>query len=270
MSNLQGKVAVITGCAAGIGKQIAIRFAEDGANLAICDVNMDALRETARICEEKGADVLCAEANVKKPEDLEKFVEKTIASFRTIDILVNNAHGGALPNAKNVQAGFEEILTFEDTPIEHYQHFIEGNLYSTIRMMHLCIPYMSGKKDASIINYSSCSSKGMNGLGMGRYALGTAKGAVAVMSQLAAYELGQKNIRVNVIYPGAATDTIKAAIQEPAMLEQVVSHLSKNPLHRAGDPYEDIAPAVSFLASEDSKFMTGQCFYVNGGNWMAI
>ena len=117
MSNLQGKVAVITGCAAGIGKQIAIRFAEDGANLAICDVNMDALRETARICEEKGADVLCAEANVKKPEDLEKFVEKTIASFRTIDILVNNAHGGALPNAKNVQAGFEEILTFEDTPI---------------------------------------------------------------------------------------------------------------------------------------------------------
>ncbi len=270
MSNLKGKTAVITGCGAGIGKQMAIRFAEDGANLAICDINLEALEQTAEICKEKGADVLCVKADIKNYDDLKNFVDKTVSSFGTIDILINNAHGGPLPQSANVQSAISEIVPFAETPISHFRHFIEGNLYSTINMMQLCFPYLKGKKDASVINFSSCSSKGMGGIGMGRYALGTAKGAVAVLSQMVAYEWGQYGIRVNTIYPGAVTDTQMKNLKDSGVLETVLPQLENNPMRHAGDPYEDIAPVASFLASEDSKFITGSAFYVNGGNWMSV
>lgn len=270
MGKLNEKVAIITGGGAGIGKQMAIRFAEDGANLALCDINLAALEETAKICEEKGAKVLCFRADIKNKDDLEGFVNKTVETFGTIDILVNNAHGGPLPESASVQAGYSETIPFADTPISHFQHFIEGNLYSTINMMQLCFPYMKGKKDASVINYSSCSSKGMHGIGEGRYALGTAKGAVAVLSQMVAHEWGQYGIRVNVIYPAAVTDTQMANLKDSGLYEAVLPKLQDNPMRHAGDPYEDIAPVASFLASEDSKFITGSAFYANGGNWMSI
>lgn len=270
MSNLTGKVAIITGAAAGIGKQMAIRFAEDGANLALCDINFEDLEETARICKEKGADVLYVKTNIKNFDELKDFVDKTVASFGTIDVLVNNAHGGPLPSATSVQSAISSLTAFEDSPIEHFQHFIEGNLYSTINMMQLCFPYMKGKKDASVINYSSCSSKGQHGIGAGRCAFGTSKAAVAAMSQLVAYEWGKYGIRVNVIYPGAVTDTQMKNLADSGILEQVLPKLKDNPMCHAGDPYEDVAPVASFLASEDSKFITGSAFYVNGGNWMAI
>lgn len=265
MSKLDGKVAIITGCAGGIGKQMAIKFAKKGAKLAICDIMLEKLQETAKICEENGAEVLCLKTNVTKYEELENLVNKTAERFGTIDILVNNAHGGHLPD------GQKEDMSFMDTPVSYYQHYIEGNLYSTINMMQLCIPFMKGKTDASIINFSSCASKGMNGLGYMMSAFGTAKGAVAEMSRLAAYDLGQYGIRVNVVFPGVVTDTIIATSSENALsMDQLLPMMANNPMKRAGNPYDDVAPVAVFLASEDSKFMTGQSFYVNGGNWMAV
>ena len=146
---------------------------------------------------------------------------------------------------------------------------MKGNLYSTVEMMQLCIPYMKGKEDASIINFSSSASIGIKGIGAGRVAFGTAKGAVAVMSRIAAYELGELGIRVNCIYPTAVTDSMTEAIDNQYM-SAVMQALAVNPLKRAGDSYRDIAPVVSFLASEDSRFITGSAFYCEGGGWMSM
>ena len=265
MSKLDGKVAIITGCAGGIGKQMAIKFAEEGAKLAICDIMFENLQETARICEDKGAEVLILKVNVTKYEELENLVNQTVDRFGTIDILVNNAHGGHLPDGQN------ENLPFIDTPISYYQFYLEGNLYSTINMMRLCFPYMKGKTDASVINFSSCASKGMNGLGYKMPAMGTAKGAVADMSRLAAYDWGQYNVRVNIVYPGVVTDTILATSEDNGFsVDKLLPMMADNPMKRAGNPYDDVAPVAVFLASQDSNFMTGQSIYVNGGNWMAV
>lgn len=266
---LKGKVCIVTGSSAGIGKQSAIRLAEDGADVVLVARRLNLLRETAKICEERGARALCVKADVTKYEDLQRVVDKTIETFGTIDVLANVAHGGELPESKSVQEGYFTTIGFMDTPISHYEHFMRGNLYSTIQMMQLCIPYMKGKKDASIINFSSSSSIGIKGIGAGRVAFGTAKGAVAVMSRIAAYELGEFKIRVNCIYPTAVTDSMGEAIDNQYM-SAVVEALAVNPMKHAGDPYEDIAPVVSFLASEDSKFITGSSFYCEGGGWMSI
>lgn len=266
---LKDKVCIVTGSSAGIGRQSAIRLAEDGADVVLLARRLDRLQETERLCQEKGARTLCVAADVTKYEDLQKAVEQVIEEFGTIDVLVNNAHGGELPQSKSVQEGYFTTYGFMDTPVAHYEHFMRGSLYSTINMMQLCIPHMMGKEDASIINFSSSASLGHKGIGVGRIAFGTAKGAVSVMSRIAAYELGEFHIRVNIIYPTAVTDSMNEAIDNQAM-GAVVQSLAENPMQRAGDPYLDIAPVVSFLASEDSRFITGSSFYCEGGGWMSV
>lgn len=266
---LKGKVCIVTGSSAGIGKQSAIRLAEDGADVVLAARRLERLEETAKICQEKGVRTLCVQADITKHEDRQKIVDQTIEKFGTIDVLVNNAHGGELPISKSVQEGYFTTFSFIDTPISFYEHFMKGNLYSTVEMMQLCIPYMKGKEDASIINFSSSASIGIKGIGAGRVAFGTAKGAVAVMSRIAAYELGELGIRVNCIYPTAVTDSMTEAIDNQYM-SAVMQALAVNPLKRAGDSYRDIAPVVSFLASEDSRFITGSAFYCEGGGWMSM
>lgn len=268
MSTLHGKTAIITGGGSGIGKQIAIRFAEAGANVMICGRKEAKLQDTVAILESKGAEAGYAVCDVTKEDDLKNLVEKTVGRFGTIDILVNNAHGGELPEMKSVQEGYTTLFSFMEEPVAHYEHYMKGNLYSTINLMQLCIPYMRGKNDASIINFSSCSSKGLTGVGVGRIAFGTAKGAVAEMSRIAAYELGKEHIRVNIVYPGCTTDNQAEAFA--GHMDAVTQALSRNPLGHCGDPYEDVAPVVVFLASEDSKFITGSSFYADGGNWMSM
>lgn len=253
MGKLDGKVVLITGCASGIGKQLAIRCAAEGADVAICSRTESKLLETKKICEEKGARVFTMALDIRDYGSLAAFVDGTVKELGTIDALVNNAHTITKP------APFME-KTIEDLDTE-----MQSSLYAYWHLMKLCFPYMKNKPGAgcSVVNFASEAA--VNGDAF--YApYAAAKEAVRGLSRVAAREWGQYNIRVNTICPNGLTDNIgelKSLSED--VREQVKAAFVANPFHRAGDPYEDVAPAVVFLVSDDSCWVTGQNIHADGG-----
>ena len=256
MGKLDGKVCIITGCASGLGKQEAIRFAEEGAKLAICSRTVAKLEETKRICEERGAEVLAFPCDIQVREQREAFVEATIEKFGTIDVLVNNAHN-VTPLLPFLAKSLDDLEIEYKVCTEAYFHFCQ-----------LCAPYMMDKPGAgcSIINFTSKAAfEGTPGHSV--YA--TVKAAVGGLTRTLARELGPLNIRVNSIMPGSYTDNCDAGLklQIEEIQEWAKTAFKANPLERIGDPYNDVAPIVVFLASDDSHWMTGQLVDADGGSW---
>lgn len=257
MGKLEGKVVLITGCASGLGKQQAIRMAVEGAKLAICSRTESKLMETKRICEEKGAEVLAMAIDIMEYDSLVKFVEATANKFERIDVLVNNAHTITIP------APFLE-KKIEDLDIE-----LRSSVYAYWHLMQLCFPYMRDKSGAgcSIINFASEAAVAGDAL-YAPYA--ASKEAVRGLSRVVAREWGQYNIRVNTLCPNGLTDNCSGGFASLGIEAQ--KHIEKafvnNPFHRAGDPYNDVAPIVIFLASDDSHWITGQNIHADGGGWI--
>ncbi len=252
MGKLSGKVAVITGCSVGLGKQMALRFAAEGANLAICARSADKLAATAKECEAKGVQVLAIPVDLTDVEQLTAFVEAVAAKFGTIDILVNNAVSIAPPHP------------FLDHTIEQLELTMHSGFYATWHMMKLCFPYMKDKKDASIINFGS-SGGDLGTVGFAAYA--ATKEAIRGVSRVVAREWGKNNIRVNVVSPVALTEHTAEELENLPEDQKafIMGGMTDNPLGRAGDPYEDITPVVVFLASEESRWITGQNINAEGG-----
>ncbi len=245
---LAGKVVVLTGASAGLGKQISIRLAHEGAKLAICARSEDKLMATAKLCEAEGAEVLAMMCDVSKYEDLKNFVDKTVGRFGTIDVLVNNA---------NFEA---DRKLFLDQDLEMLDKALHTGVYAHWHLMKLCYPYLKGKS-SSIINFCS----GTYQVGLEMYASYAAdKGAIRALSMVVAREWGVDGIRVNTISPVALTDTILHKLS-PEYSEWVKEQMSDNAMHRVADPYSDIAPLVVFLATEESRWITGQNINVDGG-----
>lgn len=252
MGKLSGKVAIITGCSGGVGKQIALRFAAEGANIAICARSADKLYATAKECEAKGVQVLAIPVDLTNVEQLTAFVEATVAKFGTIDILVNNAVSITSPHS------------FLDHTIEQLEMTMHSGFFATWHLMKLCFPYMKDKKDASIINFGSSGGD----LGLDGYAAYAAtKEAIRGLSRVVAREWGKNNIRVNVISPVALTEHVADALEllPEEHKASIMAGMAGNPMGRPGDPYEDVAPVVVFLASEESRWITGQNIYAEGG-----
>lgn len=257
MGRLDGKVCIITGAASGLGKQEAIRFAEEGAKLAICSRTESKLMDTKRICEEKGAEVLAMACDVMVKENLEALVSATVDRFGTIDVLVNNAHTVTM------------LLPFLQKSEDDLEIELKSSLYAYWRLMKLCYPYMKGKPGAgaSIINFAS--KAGFEGT-IDHCAYAAAKEAVRGLSRVVAREWGKDNIRVNTICPGSFTDNCKADLGKQTKEIQQWAEIAfkDNPFQRVGDPYEDVSPIVLFLASDDSRWMTGQNVFADGGGWI--
>lgn len=250
---LEGKVVILTGASTGLGKQVAIRMAEEGANLTICARTESKLLETKAICEEKGAKVLAIPCDISIYENLEKLVNETVKEFGGIDVLINNAMSG------------NHYTPFLDHTVADFEGFLNSNLYPTMHLMKLCYPYLKEKKNGSIINVSSgCALTGE--AGMAAYA--AIKGAVTSLSKVVANEWGKDGIRVNMVNPAALTD--KLAASSAGYIDHVKQALASNPLNAVGDPYNDIAPVYVFLASDDSRFLTGQTLHAEGGMFMYI
>lgn len=258
MGKLDGKVAVITGCASGLGKQHAIRFAAEGADLAICDVQGDKLKETQRLCEERGAKVLALRCDVGSYDELVSFVNNTIDSFDTIDVLLNNAHR------------ITDLRPFLDYSVEDLDIELQTSLYATWHMMKLCFPHLRDKPGpgASIINTSS--KGGIEGTQF-HAAYAPAKEAIRGLSRVAAREWGEFNIRVNTVSPGGWTDNVTNLLHKrrPEVQEWARKAFQDNPFKRIGDPYDDVSPIFVFLASDDSHWMTGQNVHADGGVWIS-
>ncbi|WP_138750765.1 SDR family NAD(P)-dependent oxidoreductase [Paenibacillus sinopodophylli] len=242
------KVIVITGAAAGLGKQNAIRFAKEGTKVAICDIQEEKLKETAKLCEAEGAEVLALVTNLKEQEQMKLFVQKIQEKFGHVDVLINGATSS------------NYMVPFLDQTIEDLEHSLKTQLFATWTMMQLCHPLMK-ENGGSIINFISNAVQGLDG-----YASYTAaKGAVGALTKTVAKEWGKYNIRVNNVSPIAITDTV--INDSPKELYDVImTEVAKSsPFNRVGIPEDDVVPVILFLASEDSRWITGQDIRVEGG-----
>lgn len=252
MRRVEGKVVVITGCSTGIGKQMAIKFAEEGASLAICARGVERLMETKKLCEEKGAEVLAMGVDVMEYEQLVAFTDAIKEKFGRVDVLINNA---CITNI---------VAPFIEQPIDDLMGPLMSGAVATWHMMKLCFPMMC-EKGGSIINLASGSIDGA--VGMAGY--GAAKAAVAAMTRTIAMEWGKYNIRANCISPNAVIDKLTGDVPGMDLPEEFKQYIqvemAKNALGRVGRPYEDIAPVFLFLASDEASWITGQVIKADGG-----
>ncbi len=247
--DLSGKTAIITGSSRGIGKAIAHRLAEHGANVVISSRKADACEAAAQAINEavgrKAA--IAIPANIAVKEALQNLVDETQRAFGQIDILVCNA-------ASNPYFG-----PMGDISDEQFTKILQNNIVSNHWLIHMVSPQMRERKDGSIVIISSIGGlKGSAVLG----AYGISKSADMQLARNLALEFGTDNVRVNTIAPGLVkTDFAKALWDNPAILKTYTEHSC---LKRIGQP-DEIAGMAVFLASKAGAFTTGQTFVIDGG-----
>jgi NAD(P)-dependent dehydrogenase (short-subunit alcohol dehydrogenase family) len=249
--DLSGKVAIITGSTKGIGKAIAERMAEQGANVVISSRNQDVCDDVAADIVAKGGRAIGISCNINYKEQLGSLVEQTNSAFGDIDILVCNA-------ALNPYFG-----PSQEIPDEAFDKVMHANIGSVHRLCQLVIPNMKKLGGGSVVIISSIG--GLKGSGsLGAYAI--SKAADMQMARNLAVEWGPDNIRVNCIAPGLVrTDFARALWEDPNIYKSTVANY---PLRRIGEP-DEIAGAAVFLTSSAGSFTTGQTLVIDGGGTIA-
>ena len=247
---LNGKVAIVTGGGQGVGLGIAQVFAREGAKLLITGRTPDKLEKAAAELRAMGGEAAWIAGTAGLRADAEAAVAKAVDLFGGLDILVNNAQTS------------KPGTLFEDTDDALFAITIESGLYGTFQHMQAAMPHMKAR-GGSIINFGSY--EGIHG-GVGFAAYAATKEAIRGLSRTAARELGQYKIRVNVICPAALSPIAEQWVKDfPEEAEKVMKLVA---LGYLGDCAEDIGPAALFLASEDSRYVTGQTINVDGGQMM--
>ncbi|WP_210496855.1 SDR family NAD(P)-dependent oxidoreductase [Microvirga antarctica] len=250
MRRLEGKLAVVTGAANGIGRASALRFASEGANLAIIDMEEEGLAVTADKAREAGATVLTITANCTDEDVVADAFKRIYAEAGFVDILMNNVGQSARQRASEFYASSSEVWRF----------VLEVSLMSTLISSRQVVPAMREAGKGKIVNVAS--NAGLAGeVGLSEYA--AAKMGVIGFTRSLARELAPFRVNVNAICPGVTKTRIIGNISED-ILEKIRQSI---PLGFFAEP-EDIAATAAFLASEDSRYMTGQSVVVDGGRWM--
>ncbi|MGX8014231.1 SDR family NAD(P)-dependent oxidoreductase (plasmid) [Mesorhizobium sp. ORM8.1] len=243
----QGKIAIVTGAAAGMGFAISRRLARDGAQVMLADRDAERGRASAAKLAEEGLPARFTECDVGDSAQIEAAIAETEKNFGTADILVNNA---AIYGAKDFMS-----VTEED-----FDQVIRVNLKSVfVATQAVSRRLIAAKKPGAIVNISSVNCKITAGIAT---AYTASKGGVSAFTAAAALALADEGIRINAIGPGTiATDMATAIRDNP---EALANALARTPLRRLGQP-EEIASVASFLASDDASYMTGQTIFVDGG-----
>lgn len=242
---LQGKVAIVTGASKGIGASIAKHLASEGASVV---VNYATSKEGAdKVVNEitkNGGKAVAVQANMAKKSDIEKLFKESKKAFGKLDILVNNA-------------GVYEFVPLEQITEEHFHRLFDINVLGILLASQEALKYFNGS--GSIINISYVASTS----GLPTAAVyGATKASVDLITKTLGRELGSKNIRVNSVNPGLVeTEGVHTLGFEGEFKDHTVS---QTPLGRVGQP-EDIAPAVAFLASDESSWITGETLVISGG-----
>ncbi len=235
---LQGKTAVITGGAAGIGRAVAERFAQEGAKVVLGDVNMELADAVCSGIRENGGDALDVYCNVSCQADCEALVKAAREAYGPIDILVNNA-GGSIVGGK--------VPLFSDCTREYIDLMIGINLLGVIFCSRAVVNEMKDRRSGTIINMSSIRAT----VGDRNILYGTAKGGIQSFTRSLAIEMGRYGVTVNSISPGAI-----ASREGPAAM--------KTYLGRPGQCWE-VAALALFLASDEAGFITGENIVIDGG-----
>ncbi len=246
---LRGRVAIVTGAGEGIGLGIARRFAREGATVVIAEVDPSPGGAAAEAIErELGGRSLFVPTDVTDRDAVHEVVDRTMAELGGVHVLVNNAWGGG------------SMVRLEHSTDEQMEHGLRMAFWAAYWSMLRCFPIMRDQGGGSIINI--CSLNGVNAHPFTpEYNVG--KEALRTLTRSAAREWARHRIRANVICPGAATATYRA-VQE-AMPEMIAEILSQVPMGYMGDPEEDIGGVAYFLASDDSRYLTGNTLFADGG-----
>ncbi len=245
--SISGKIALVTGAAQGIGREIALALAADGADVAICDVNLEAAQKTAAEIEATGRKSLAIKANVASSADVSAMIEQVVGKFSRIDILVNNA--GITRDGL--------LLRMKD---EDWDLVLSINLKGAFLCAKSALKYMSKQRAGTVINIASIVGA-MGNAGQANYV--ASKAGLIGLTKTIAREYANRGITANAVAPGF----IETAMTQ-ALPENVRQELAKQiPMGKLGTP-ADVANAVRFLASPWASYITGQVVHVNGGMYM--
>lgn len=244
---LEGKVALVTGAAQGIGKAIAHLLAKNGADVVVSDINLEKAQETSEAIQKMGRKSLALKVNVVDLSEVERMVETILGQFGRIDILVNNA-------------GITRDRLILRMTEEDWDAVLDVNLKGTFHCTKAVIRHMAKQRSGKIVNIASVSGE-MGNPGQANYS--ASKAGVIGFTKTIAREFAARGINVNAIAPGFIQTAMTDAIPEKSK-ETLIQMI---PMERLGQP-EDVAEAVLFLVSERSSYITGQVLNVNGGIYM--
>lgn len=247
MGKLDGKVAIISGSAQGVGKGVAEAMSRHGAKVVILDINKEGAEKTAAEILAAGGDAIGLGCDITQKDQIQQVVDKTVEVFGTVDILVNNAHA-------STQKPFE-TLTEADFALSFNTGF-----WGTYYFMQAVFPIFKEKKAGKIINFGSNSSI-LGHAYQGAYA--AAKEAIGAITKVAATEWGVYNINVNILCPFANSPGMVAWSQN--FPEEYDKTISRIPLRRVGDCKDDIGEVAAWLGSYEADYVTGQTILVDGG-----
>ena len=248
---LDGKVAIVTGAARGIGAAIAGACAREGARITALDLDGGGVEAVAETLRKRGADVLALRADVTSSADIGRAVDTVLGRWGRVDVLVNNA------------GGFAVIRATEEITEDEWQAILASNLTSVFLCAKAVLPIMKRQRYGRIVNLASVVGRGGAVRVTSHYA--AAKAGVIGFTRHLALEVGGEGISVNAVAPGTtATERVLKA-RTPEETRRVAEAI---PVRRLGEPAE-IADAVVFLASEAASFITGATLDVNGGQVMA-
>jgi 2-hydroxycyclohexanecarboxyl-CoA dehydrogenase len=247
---LNGRVAIVTGAAGGIGRAICGRFIEEGARLVALDINEPSLERLAEDLRANGGDVLALPCDIAQFDRVQKTIDHAFATLARIDILVNNA-------------GWDVARPFLETEPDLWDKIIAINLRGPLNLHKATLPHMIAGGGGRVVNIASDAGR-VGSSGEAVYS--ACKGGMIAFSKTLARECAKNNVRVNVVCPGP-TDTplLRSFFGEGEYGRKLFEKLEKSiPLRRLGQP-EDIPGLIAFLASDDAEFITGQVVSVSGG-----
>lgn len=255
MYRLDGKVALVTGAASGIGRGIALHLAAEGADVAILDIHLPEAKGTAEMVEGAGRRTIAVEADVGIYAQVLGAVNQVTKALGKIDILINNA-------------GIMRIGTVVDMPIQDWRDVLNVNLDGVFHCSRAVLPQMIARGEGKVINIASYAGK-IGAASGGAYC--ASKFALIGLTQTLALEMAPHRINVNAVCPGIIVETGMRDQMDRYMVEHGLPTAKQRegsiPLGRVGLPY-DIARIVAFLASDEASYMTGQAINVTGGLWM--
>jgi NAD(P)-dependent dehydrogenase (short-subunit alcohol dehydrogenase family) len=250
MGRLDGRAAIVTGGGQGIGRGVARALAREGAAVTIAEINPETGQAVAKeVKEELGGRALFVRTDVLDRAQVQGMVDATVESFGRVDILVNNAY---------VAGPFARL---EDKPADDLLLAYRGGPLHTLWAMQAVFPHMVSQGGGHIINLVS-----LNGINAHMYSAdyNAAKEAIRALTRTAAREWAHHKILVNAIAPAAATPAYVAFAE--AAPENAAEMLEQNPMGRMGDPELDIGGVAVFLASDDSRYVTGNTVFADGGS----
>lgn len=259
---LEGRVALVSGIGPGMGREISLRLADEGADIVLAARTESRLAEVAKEVEARGRRALCVPTDIARASDAEHLVEAAIGEFGRLDVVVNNAfHAGTFAafESEDLDAGFRDT--------------VEVNLFGSLRVSQAAIPVMKEQASGSIVMINTMSIRNVR---EGYSAYAASKAALEAVARGMARELGPSGIRVNSVLPGYIWGpNVQAHFERRAELEgrseqEIYDEIAGEIALRTIPTAHEIAGAVVFYASDLSSAITGTALDVNGGHWISL